>query len=68
MKKHYDFSKGKKGLFFVEDKKDIQIPIYLDNDIEEYFSKLATSKGKDINSLINKILKKEVELQKELSA
>jgi hypothetical protein len=68
MKKHYDFSKGKKGLFFIEDKKDIHIPIYLDNDIEEYFSKLATSKGKDINSLINKILKKELELQKELSA
>lgn len=68
MKKNYDFSKGKKGIFFIQNKKDIHIPIYLDTDIEEYFSKIASLKGKDINSLINKILKKEVELQKELSA
>ncbi|MBM9501235.1 toxin-antitoxin system, antitoxin component [Leptospira sp. 201903071] len=67
MKKQYDFSKGKKGVFFIEDKKDIHLPIYLDNDIEEYFSKIASSKGKDLNSIINKVLKKEVELQKELS-
>ncbi|EMJ90541.1 MULTISPECIES: hypothetical protein [Leptospira] len=67
MKKHYDFSKGKKGVFFIEDKKNIHLPIYLDNDIEEYFSKIASSKGKDLNSIINKVLKKEVELQKELS-
>ncbi|EMY71947.1 toxin-antitoxin system, antitoxin component [Leptospira sp. 201903074] len=68
MKKNYDFSKGKKGIFYIKDKKDIHLPIYLDNDIEEYFSKIAISKGKDINSIINKVLKKEVELQKELSA
>ncbi len=67
MKKHYDFSKGKKGVFFIKDKGDIHLPIYLDNDIEEFFSKIASSKGKDINSIINKVLKKEVELQKELS-
>ncbi|WP_162887817.1 toxin-antitoxin system, antitoxin component [Leptospira mayottensis] len=67
MKKHYDFSKGKKGVFFIEDKKNIHLPIYLDTDIEEYFSKIASSKGKDLNSIINKVLKKEVELQKELS-
>ena len=63
-----DFSKGKKGIFYIKDKQDIHLPIYLDNDVEEYFSKIAISKGKDINSIINKVLKKEVELQKELSA
>ena len=67
MKKHYDFSKGKKGIFHINNAKDIHLPIYLDNDIEEYFTNIANSKGKDINTLINKILKKEVELQKELS-
>jgi hypothetical protein len=66
MKKSIDFSKGKKGIFLLKDKSEVQVPVYLDIELQDFFSKLATSKGKDLNSIINKVLKKELELQKEL--
>jgi hypothetical protein len=67
MKKSIDFSKGKKGVFLLKDKSEIQLPVYLDIELQDYFSKLATAKGKDLNSIVNKVLKKELELHKELS-
>lgn len=36
MKKEYDFSKGERGKFYKPDA-EIELPIYLDADLREYF-------------------------------
>ena len=67
MKKKFNFSKGKKAIFLLKDESEIQIPVYLDIELQDFFSQLATAKGEDFNSIINKVLKKELEIHKELS-
>jgi len=66
MRKEYDFSKGVRGKFY---KKDLvlRIPIYLDAKLQEQLQKIARKKGQDIQDLVNKLLKKEIELISELS-
>ena len=64
MKKEYDFSKAKKGKFYVPEG-EIELPIYLDKNVRSFYLKMATDKKKDINRIINSILKKEMEIQKE---
>ena len=61
MKKQYNFSKGVKGKFLVM-ARDIQLPVYLNKQNNEYFSKLALSKKKDFSKLVNEILSKEREI------
>jgi hypothetical protein len=36
MKKEYDFSKGERGKFYRSDS-ELELPIYLDADLREYF-------------------------------
>lgn len=67
MRKEYDFSKGKKGIFYSKDKRKAQYPIYLDATVEKHFSEIAKIKGKDISTIINNFLKKELEIHKDLT-
>jgi hypothetical protein len=43
MKKEYDFSKGERGKFYNPDAK-FKLPVYLDDDIQEFFLELAKKK------------------------
>lgn len=61
MKKHYDFSKGEKGKFYVP-KAEIELPLYLDANNQEYYLKLASEKKITFSKLINNLLKKEKEI------
>jgi len=61
MRKEYDFSKGEQGKFFIP-KDEIDIPVYLDKDVRKYFATKAKKENKDIDSLINSTLKKDMEL------
>ncbi|TGL63298.1 toxin-antitoxin system, antitoxin component [Leptospira sarikeiensis] len=65
MREEYDFSKGKRGIHS-RDVKEFQIPVYLDPQLEEYFKNIAKKKNQDLSSLINTILKKEMELHNSL--
>lgn len=66
MRDEYDFSKGKRGTY-PRDLKDLHLPIYLDPQLEEYYKKIARKKNKDLSSIINAILQKEMELHDSLS-
>lgn len=66
MKKEYDFSKGIRGKFFRKDLK-LRIPIYLDTALQKQLERIASKKGQDVQSLVNKLLKKEIELIADLS-
>ena len=65
MKKEYDFSKAVKGKFYTPQKK-IELPIYLDKKVKDYYLTLAKDKKISLEKVINIILKKEMELQKEI--
>ncbi|MDF3822392.1 toxin-antitoxin system, antitoxin component [Leptospira sp. 96542] len=66
MRDEYDFSKGKRGLFSRE-KKDLHLPVYLNPKLEEYYQKIAQRKNLDLNTIINTVLEKEMELHNSLS-
>ena len=61
MKKEYDFSKGERGKFYSPDA-ELHFPIYLDADITEFMSRLASQKERDLSELINDWLRKDIEL------
>lgn len=65
MKKEYDFSNAVKGRFYTP-KDRIELPIYLDKKIKDYFLTLAKDKKISLEKVINSILKKEMDLQKEI--
>jgi len=55
MKKEYDFSKGERGRFFHADTA-LNIPIYLDQDVESWCAEKAKSQGVELQYLVNKIV------------
>lgn len=61
MREDYDFSKGERGKFFKSDAK-INLPVYLEADVLDYFSAKAKSKGVELNTMINDLLKKDIAL------
>lgn len=63
MKKEYDFSKGERGKFYNPDAK-FKLPVYLDDDIQEFFLELAKKKKESINVLINDTIKANMQLYK----
>jgi len=65
MKKEYDFSKGKRGRFY-HPKAKLNIPVYLDQDVEVYFSEKAKAKGIDMQQMVNELLRKDISLIQEV--
>ncbi|NJL56954.1 hypothetical protein HC928_18730 [bacterium] len=61
MEAEYDFSEAERGKFYRSGVK-FNIPIYLDEDVLEYFSKQAETKGVDLTDMINDLLKKDIAL------
>jgi hypothetical protein len=67
MKKEYDFSKAEQGKFYRPIEK-LEIPIYLDKEIKEFFSKKAATKEIELDKVVNTILRKEMEILKAIGA
>jgi len=61
MKDKYDFSKGVRGKFYRPGAK-FNLPVYLDDDVLNYLTERAASKGIEVNQLINDMLKKDIDL------
>ena len=66
MKREYDFSKAKKGKFYRKGA-ELRLPIYLDAKLQDQLEKIAQKKGKELGEVVNRLVKKEVELLEELS-
>lgn len=56
-----DFSKGVRGKFFKPGMR-LNLPVYLDSEVQERLSTLACAKGVDLTALINDLLRKDIEL------
>lgn len=61
MKDHYDFSKGVRGKFFRPDAV-FKEPVYLDDEVQTWLATCADLKGIDLSTLVNSLLKKEIEI------
>ncbi|HBR16893.1 MAG: hypothetical protein A3G39_07315 [Deltaproteobacteria bacterium RIFCSPLOWO2_12_FULL_43_16] len=52
MRKEYDFSKAQQGKFYRPIEK-LEIPIYLDKKVKNFFSKKALDKNIELDKVIN---------------
>ena len=63
MKKEYDFSKAEQGKFY-RPGRTLEIPVYLDREVEEFFAEKAAKGRKPLNRIVNTILRKEMDILK----
>lgn len=61
MKDNYDFSKGERGKFFRKEATLVP-PVHLDPEILSYLSARADAQGASLSALVNRMLKKDIEL------
>jgi len=64
MKDEYDFSNAEQGKFYVP-LEEIQIPIYLDPDVLQYFNKIGNFNPENLRILVNNLLRKDIEISKQ---
>jgi hypothetical protein len=61
MKQEYDFSKGERGKFFRENAR-LNLPVYLDEEVQNYLQERAKSKGVEVTQLVNEMLRQDIKL------
>ncbi len=68
MKREYDFTDAEQGKFY-RPIEDLDIPIYLDKEVKEFFVHNIKERGSDfsLNSVVNSLLKKDIEISKKMS-
>lgn len=66
MKEEYDFTNAEQGKFYVP-VEDIQLPIYLDKDIVQYLNEKCLTKQESLQSLVNDLLRKDIEIAKRVA-
>lgn len=66
MRDEYDFTHAEQGKFYVPIE-EIQIPIYLDKDVESFLAKNLDTKS-TIATVVNELLRKDIEIAKKVMA
>jgi len=68
MKDEYDFSNAEQGKFY-RPLEELDIPIYLDKELKEFFIKNIRSKNQrfSLNEMINSLLKKDIEISNRIN-
>jgi hypothetical protein len=66
MKDEYDFSNAEQGKFYIP-AEDIQLPIYLDKDVIRYLNEKCLTKQESLQTLVNDLLRKNIEIAKRLT-
>jgi hypothetical protein len=68
MKKEYDFTDAQQGRFY-RPIEELDIPIYLDKEVKNFFLKSIKDKKKNfsLNDVVNSLIKKDIEISKKLA-
>ena len=66
MKDEYDFTNAEQGKFY-RPLNELEIPIYLDDEVKEFFRHKMTTGSFSLNEVVNSLLKKDIEISKKLS-
>jgi len=61
MKEEYDFSTAEQGKFY-RPIDELEIPVYLDKDVEKFFYQRAAGRDIDLKQIVDTILRKEMDL------
>lgn len=61
MKDEYDFSRAERGKFYRPGVR-LNMPIYLDEEVQAFVEKIAQKKGTDMSYVVNKILRSDMQL------
>ena len=61
MRKEGDFSKGERGKFYRPDM-ELNIPIYLDEEVSAFVEKIASKKRIDRSSVVNELLRGDIKI------
>lgn len=61
MKEEYSFKHGDRGKFYRPGAR-LEMPVYLDEQVQAYLSEKAESKGVPLSELVNDLLKREIEI------
>ena len=61
MPKEIDFSGGTRGKFYRKNAQ-LQLPIHLEANVQNTLAAIANAKGIDLSTLVNELLKKDIEL------
>lgn len=67
MKEEYNFTNAEQGKFYIP-LEEIETPIYLDKDIAHFFTDKLKGKNETLQSLINELLRKDIEIANRVSA
>ena len=62
----YDFSNAEQGKFYVP-VEDIQVPVYLDQDVIQYLFKKCQTEQESLQVLVNDLLRKDIEIAKRVA-
>ena len=65
MREEYDFSEGERGKFY-NPNATMNMPVYLDAEVLDYFAAKAKAKGVELNRMVNDLLKKDIALIEEV--
>ena len=60
-RQEYDFSQGERGKFYRENAR-LNLPVYLDEEVQAYLQERARSKGVEVAQLVNEMLKQDIKL------
>lgn len=61
MKDEYDFSTAERGKFYRQGARLVP-PVHLEPDVLDHLSQLATAQGVSLDALVNRLLKREIDL------
>ena len=61
MKGEYDFSKAEQGKFY-DSGATFHYPIYLESDVDNFLNKIAQEKNIDVQILVNKLLRNNIQI------
>lgn len=61
MKQEYDFSESERGKFF-RDNARLNLPVYLDKEVQTYLQECAKAKGVEVDQLVNEMLRHDIKL------
>jgi len=63
MKDEYDFANAERGKFY-RPREELKVPVYLEEDVLLYLQ--GRKRDADLSSIVNEILRKEIEILKAL--
>jgi hypothetical protein len=68
MKEEYDFTNAEQGKFY-RPVEDLDIPIYLDDEVKHYLLKNMKEKTTNfsLSNLVNSLIKQDIEISKKLT-